>query len=131
MAGMLLESPTIGKLISHLRSEKGWTQKEFAERIGMHPNHVSRMEKDKMQPRRSTLKKVAEVLEVAVEDLESASQLAQDGPTSRLSEEDPELAALVSQVVFLNEEQREALRVFLRSMLTCQKLQGLAAGKLG
>lgn len=96
----------------------------------MHPNHVSRMEKDKMQPRRSTLEKIAEVFEISIEDLLALAEKDTRALGQQLSEEDPELAALMSQVPLLTEEQKEALRVFLRSMVTCQRLQTLASGSL-
>ena len=96
----------------------------------MHPNHVSRMEKDKMQPRRSTLEKIAEVFEIGVEDLLALAEKDTRVLGQQLSEEDPELAALMSQVPLLTDEQKEALRVFLRSMVTCQRLQTLASGSL-
>ena len=96
----------------------------------MHPNHVSRMEKDKMQPRRSTLEKIAEVFKISIEDLLALAEKDTRALGQQLSEEDPELAALMSQVPLLTEEQKEALRVFLRSMVTCQRLQTLASGSL-
>ena len=124
------EKPTIGRLIFQLRRERGWTQKELEEKVEMHPNHVSRMEKDKMQPRRSTLEKIAEVFEISIEDLLALAEKDTRALGQQLSEEDPELAALMSQVPLLTEEQKEALRVFLRSMVTCQRLQTLASGSL-
>ena len=124
------EKPTIGRLIFQLRRERGWTQKDLAEKTEMHPNHVSRMEKDKMQPRRSTLEKIAEVFEIGVEDLLALAEKDTRVLGQQLSEEDPELAALMSQVPLLTDEQKEALRVFLRSMVTCQRLQTLASGSL-
>tara|TARA_B100000678_G_scaffold108885_1_gene91227 strand:+ start:822 stop:1205 length:384 start_codon:yes stop_codon:yes gene_type:complete len=127
---MVEEKPTIGRLIFQLRRERGWTQKDLAEKTEMHPNHVSRMEKDKMQPRRSTLEKIAEVFEIGVEDLLALAEKDTRVLGQQLSEEDPELAALMSQVPLLTDEQKEALRVFLRSMVTCQRLQTLASGSL-
>ena len=96
----------------------------------MHPNHVSRMETDKMQPRRSTLERVAEVFGIAIDDVLALAGADTQTLTQQLSEDDPELAALMSQVPLLGEEQKEALRVFLRSMVTCQRLQTLASGNL-
>ena len=96
----------------------------------MHPNHVSRMETDKMQPRRSTLERVAEAFGIAIDDVLALAGADTQTLTQQLSEDDPELAALMSQVPLLGEEQKEALRVFLRSMVTCQRLQTLASGNL-
>ena len=127
---MVESKPTIGRLIFQLRKERGWTQKELAEQLEMHPNHVSRMEKVKMQPRRSTLERVAEVFGIAIDDVLALAGADTQTLTQQLSEDDPELAALMSQVPLLGEEQKEALRVFLRSMVTFQRLQTLASGNL-
>ncbi len=115
----------IGETVTRLRSERGWTQKELAERLGMHPNHVSRMEKDKMQPRRSTLEKLAEVFDVDP----SVFQHGGEATITTLAQEDPELAELVAQISLLDKEQRQALRTTLRSMLMCRKFKNLATGE--
>jgi len=123
---------TFGALVSNLRSERGWTQRELAEKLEMHPNHVSRMEKNRMRPRRSTVEKVAEVFELEVDDVQATvdADESEDHPLlPQLASEDPELAHLLGKVPQLDEDQRQALRVFLRSMLTCQQLQKLANGK--
>lgn len=127
---MLDTEQTVGEMIFRLRKERGWTQKELADLVEMHPNHVSRMETNKMQPRRSTLEKLAEVFQLNVEDLLTLAGINGRDLSQRLAEEDPDLAALMSQVPLLQNEQKEALRVFLRSMLTCHRLQSLASGNL-
>ena len=113
---MVEEKPTIGRLIFQLRRERGWTQKDLAEKTEMHPNHVSRMEKDKMQPRRSTLEKIAEVFEIGVEDLLALAEKDTRVLGQQLSEEDPELAALMSQVPLLTDEQKDAILAFLLTL---------------
>lgn len=115
----------IGETVTRLRTERGWTQKELAEKLEMHPNHVSRMEKDKTQPRRSTVEKLAEVFEVD----SNVFHLGGETTVSTLAEEDPELAELIAQVSLLDTEQRQALRTTLKSMLMCRKFKNLAAGE--
>ena len=88
---MVESKPTIGRLIFQLRKERGWTQKELAEQLEMHPNHVSRMETDKMQPRRSTLERVAEVFGIAIDDVLALAGADTQTLTQQLSEDDPEL----------------------------------------
>lgn len=118
---------TLGLIISRLRKEKGWTQKELAEKAGVTQNQVSRIEKDKMQPRRSTVQALATAFEVQADDLETLALLPPDNSRSaRLAQEDPDLAALFSQVSLLSTAQREAVRVTLRSMLACQKMREVA-----
>lgn len=89
----------------------------------MSPNHVCRLEKDRMRPRQKAIERLAEIFDVSVGSLLAPEQ---DVPP-RLLREDPELAQLLSQVSELGEEQRDALRMVLRSMLTCQQLEHLVA----
>jgi transcriptional regulator with XRE-family HTH domain len=121
---------TIGELLFRLRKERGWTQKELAEKIEIHPNHIGRIEKGGLQPRRSTLEAFAKVFGTDVDDLLTLAGVNERGLARQLSEEDPDLAALMSQVPLLEDEQKDAPRVFLRSMVTCQRLQSLASGRL-
>ena len=114
---------TLGLRISRLRQEKGWTQKELASKIGITQNHVSRIEKDKMQPRRSTIKALADAFAIQPEDLETLASLSEDEVNSSLTQEDPDLAALISQIPLLSTAQREAIRVTLRSMIAYQKVR--------
>jgi transcriptional regulator with XRE-family HTH domain len=113
-----------GRTIERLRIERGWSRAELAEKLEMHPNHVGRWEKNQMKPRPKAVEKMAELFEVTVGEL-----LAVDQVPGRLAQEDPELAELLAQVPVLDEEQRGALRLFLRSMITCRKLQDLASGR--
>lgn len=114
---------SLGLRISRLRQDKGWTQKELAGKIGITQNHVSRIEKDKMQPRRSTVKALAEAFEIQPEDLETLASLSEDEISGSLTQEDPDLAALISQIPLLSSAQREAIRVTLRSMIAYQKVR--------
>lgn len=127
---MLNTESTIGELLFRLRKERGWTQKELADKIEIHPNHVGRIEKGGLQPRRSTLEAFAKVFGTELEDLQALVGITERGLAKQLTEEDPDLAALMSQVPLLENDQKDALRVFLRSMVTCQRLQTLASGRL-
>ncbi|MBI4758178.1 MAG: helix-turn-helix transcriptional regulator [Chloroflexi bacterium] len=97
------------------------TQQQLADRVGMHQNHINRLENDRMQPRTKTVDKLASALEVTVEELVNAQVAI---PPSVLKD-DPELADLLGHLALLNDEQRHALRTFLRSMITCQQVQRL------
>jgi len=117
---------SLGTTIARLRKEKGWTQVELAEAVEMHPNHINRLEKDRIQPRPKTLEKFAEVLGVSADILTAAA--SGDLP-SGIAKDDPELADLLTQVPLLDEEQRQALRTFLRSMVACQQVQMITSGR--
>ena len=114
---------SLGTRISQLRQDRGWTQKELATKAGITQNHVSRIEKGRMTPRRGTLKGLAEAFQVSVDDLEALATVPEKNIEERLAKEDPDLAALISQIPLLSNDQREALRVTLRSMIAYQKVR--------
>lgn len=60
---------TIGKRISYLRKEKGITQEEMAEKLGVTPQAVSKWENDISYPDITLLPKIAELLGVTVDEL--------------------------------------------------------------
>ncbi len=114
---------TLGVRISQLRQDRGWTQKELAAKAGITQNHVSRIEKGRMTPRRATLSGIAEAFDVQIEDLEALAQVPEKNIEERLAKEDPDLAALISQIPLLSDDQKDALRVTLRSMIAYQKVR--------
>ena len=60
---------TIGKRIALLRKEKGLTQEELANHMGVSPQAVSKWENDQTCPDISALPKLAELLGVTVDEL--------------------------------------------------------------
>lgn len=117
---------TLGKTIAKLRNRKGWTQAQLAERVKLAVAHLNRLEHDRMKPRASTIERLAEALGVQPDDLLRAHD---SSLPFELAQEEPELAQLLSQLSLLDGEQRKALTVFLRSMITCQQVQRLTTGR--
>lgn len=60
---------SLGKRIFVLRKENGMTQEEMAEKLDTLHNQVSRLENGQVNPKITTLLKVAEVLGVSIEEL--------------------------------------------------------------
>ena len=65
---------TIGKRIALLRKEKGLTQEELANHMGVSPQAVSKWENDQTCPDISALPKLAGLLGVSVDELLSGKQ---------------------------------------------------------
>ena len=65
---------TIGKRIAHLRKEKGLTQEELAQHMGISPQAVSKWENDQTCPDISALPKLARPFDVTVDELLSGKQ---------------------------------------------------------
>ena len=68
----LMTNKSIGEVISTLRKEKGMTQKELADKLNITDKAVSKWERDISFPDTATIPKLAEILEVSVEELMKA-----------------------------------------------------------
>ena len=60
---------SVGQVIATLRKEKGWTQVELAEKLGVTDKAVSKWERDLSCPDINSLPTLAEILGVSVEEL--------------------------------------------------------------
>ena len=62
-------SSKLGKRIRALRSEKGWSQVEMADFLGMNRGYLSELETGKRDPSLSVLKKIADGLSISLSRL--------------------------------------------------------------
>lgn len=72
---------SMGETISTLRKEKGMTQKDLADQLGITDKAVSKWERNVAYPDTATIPALAEILGVSVEDLLNAK--AAPAPASR------------------------------------------------
>ena len=64
-----MKKQTLGMMISILRKEKGMTQLELAEKMGVTDKAVSKWERDLSFPDINSIPKLAEIFEVSVDEL--------------------------------------------------------------
>ena len=64
-----MKKQTPGMMISSLRKEKGMTQLELAEKMGVTDKAVSKWERDLSFPDINSIPKLAEIFDVSVDDL--------------------------------------------------------------
>lgn len=69
----------MGEIISSLRKEKGMTQKELADMLSITDKAVSKWERDLACPDIQTIPKLAQILEISVEELVNAKPVTKDG----------------------------------------------------
>lgn len=67
---------TIGKRIQALRKEKGLTQKELGEKLGVSASMIGQYETDLRKPKIETLEKISAALGVAVSDIVDVSTIS-------------------------------------------------------
>ena len=70
-----MEKQTLGQKIAELRKAKNMTQLELANKLNITDKAVSKWERDKSCPDINTFPKLAEVLEVSVDELLQANSL--------------------------------------------------------
>lgn len=73
-----MDASKTGKLIAAKRKEKGLTQKELAEKIGVTDKAVSKWETGRGMPDVSVLEKLAEELEVTVSEILNGSEVEKE-----------------------------------------------------
>ena len=76
---------TLGTMIAELRKQRGMTQLELAEKMGVTDKAVSKWERDLSCPDINSLPNLAEILGVSVDELMQIKKEA-DAPVSKVSE---------------------------------------------
>lgn len=64
-----MKKQTLGMMISSLRKEKGMTQLELAEKMGVTDKAVSKWERDLSLPDINSIPKLAEIFDISVDEL--------------------------------------------------------------
>jgi transcriptional regulator with XRE-family HTH domain len=105
---------SLGSSITQARKNKGLTQAELGEILGVHQSHVTRWESDRVRPREKTLSQIAQALDVTSEELLIGGQ---EALASSFHIEDPELVNLLTDLPKLQEEEIGALKILLKGLM--------------
>lgn len=116
-----IESMTIGEKIKVLRRERGWTQGELGEKVGMKAQNISRYEKNKAAPRESTLAIFAEVFELPISEFTSLA-----APLD-IPDLDPEIADLMRMIPSLEERDQFVIKRVLKALINEKRVKKLLA----
>ena len=87
-----MKKETFGNMVAALRKEKGMTQLELAEKMGVTDKAVSKWERDLSFPDVSSIPKLAEILDVSVDELMQVKTDAKEDTTKRKIDEIIDLA---------------------------------------
>lgn len=78
--------PEFGRVLRKLRFERGWSQEELAERIGMASHaHLSRLESGRAQPSVEMLFRLSEALEIPASTIVAEMETIRNGSKSYLA----------------------------------------------
>lgn len=111
---------TLGQRIRHLRKKKDWTQKELERQAGLENRNLTRYESDKVRPRVDSLKKIAEALEVTVDELTT-----EDSEQPEQQFQDKELLNQFLAIEKMDDQDRFAIKRILQAMIVKNKVQDL------
>ncbi len=111
---------TLGQRIRTLRKDKGWTQRQLEEKAGIENRNLTRYESDKVRPRLSSLKMLAQALEVSVDELTSEED---ERPDNQF--QDKELLNQFLAVEKMDERDRDAVKCLLQAMIVKNRLKEL------
>ena len=85
MKGTVHMKKTLGTMIAELRKQKGMTQLELAEKMGVTDKAVSKWERDLSCPDINSIPNLAEILGVSVEELMQSKSVSEK-PEGKLAE---------------------------------------------
>jgi len=97
----------IGERIKNKRKEKGWTQEQLAEKAGMHPTYVGKMERGDKSATLDSLEKVVNALDLSYVELFKDIQ-----PSSDESSKNHVLHQIINRLNMKSlDDQKAALRL--------------------
>jgi len=106
------------------RSARGLTQARLAELLEVSPRVYNRWERGAAVPRLDTLVKVAEILEVSLDELVGRKEPDDDVLKIR----NPELHSLYKEIDRLSDEDQQALVVLIDSLVKRSEFHRMMAG---
>jgi len=127
-------SVTLGKIplinmkfpgkIKALRKALKLSQNELAEKIHIHPTHLSKMENGHLSPSIDIVQRLMKVFGV------SADQLLNEDESTTVDIQNKELNEQLALIHQLDEEEKNALIKIINSMLTKKRMKDLLDGKI-
>ena len=109
-----------GKIIVRLRSDKGWSQSELADKIGVSRVMISKYERDGAVPSIDAAKKIADALDVTLD------YLTGEGTLSRF---DKKMLKRMQDLMSLEESKRATLVDLMDTYIRDAKARKAYAGQ--
>jgi len=121
LASLAEAAMSIGSRIQSLRTTKAWSQEDLAKKLKTSGPNVSRWENNHGIPSVDALRELAQVFDVSVDYF-----LFDEAPLRPLSGlKDPDLAQQLSQIDSLDEQDRAALKRFIKALANEKKMREL------
>lgn len=104
---------TFGEKIAILRKQLKWPQEDLAKKIGTSGPIVGRYERGNITPSIDVVSKIADALEVTIDELAYGNQ----NNKAEQNIKDRELLSMFSKIQLLNEKQKETVKDFLSAYI--------------
>lgn len=111
----------ISDKIKKIRKNRGLSQNQLAEIIGINTAHLSRLENDRYQPSVEVLKKLADALQVSADYLLSGT----DDEAEEIKIQDQSFADKIRLLDSLDGKEKETVINVIDAMLTKKKMLSL------
>jgi len=109
--------------LKKLRLEKGLSQTEIAEKLGVNPNNIGRYERGESNPNTKFLKALADCLGVSVDYLYDG--IEEDAAVADLK--DKELLEIFTKAEQLSDKDKDTIKELLRAFIKNKELEKLMA----
>jgi transcriptional regulator with XRE-family HTH domain len=119
-----VEMEQLAETLRELRQSRGLTQARLAELLEVSPRVYNRWETDAVAPRLDTLVKIADILEVTLDELVGRTQPEE----SPLRLHNPKLHQLYREIDRLSDEDQKALVILLDSLVKRSQMGQVMAG---
>lgn len=110
---------TFGDNLKAARVQKGVSQRQFADMMGIHSTHISRYERNQTIPSVDVVKKLADLLEVSADILIYGSE--DEKVKSKIT--DDELLTMFTKAQSLNDEDRNSIKAMLKAFIFQKDMQ--------
>ena len=114
---------TLSDRIKRLRTERGWSQTEFAQQLKVHQKQVSGYERNVHVPSTEVLIRMAELFNVSLDYL--AFDNREDSRSNGIA--DRELVQQLAEIDKLSETDKSAVKTVLDTFILKNRLQSLMA----
>lgn len=124
-----MRQDAIGKFIATTRKEKGLTQKELADQLGVNYRSVSRWENGYCMPDLSLLQELSKELEVSVQELLNGSRTSSNAPKTSALNGSSALTFLGNQELLIKKIYQPALRSIKNTLRSDEEIQFIVTGE--
>ncbi len=124
LSKVLLINMKFSEKIKELRKALKLSQNDLAEKIHVHPTHLSKMENGHLSPSIDIVQRLMKVFGV------SADQLLNEDENTTVDIQDKELNEQLALINQLDEDEKNALIKIINSMLTKKRMKDLLDGKI-